>query len=221
MSRILLRIASLGLVFAASSAIAQNPMDPMAPTASSGQPNSPSQQRSSNMSMQDNTASPGMTGQMMQDKIFLRKATEGGLAEVQLGQLAAQKASNDDIKSFGQKMVADHTAINEKMKPIADAMGVMLPHRLNKMDQAELDKLSLLSGKDFDTEYLSNMVKDHHKDLHEFREEAANTTDPALKDTVTEAAQVIKQHSVMADKLARENGVPVPSHRPAQPPASQ
>ena len=192
--------------------------DPMAPPASSTQPNMPNQQRPSTTSMQDSSGTPGMTGQMMQDKIFLRKAIEGGLAEVQLGQLAAQKATSNDVKAFGQKMVTDHTVLNDKLKSLADSMGVMSPQRINKKDQAEYDKLKDLSGNDFDTEYLTYAVKDHHKDLHEFRQEAANTADQSLRDIVIDAARVIHEHSMMVDSLARDKGIPTPGHRKAAAP---
>jgi len=169
---------------------------------------------------QDSVGSSGVTTQMMRDKMFLRKAAEGGIAEVQFGQLASQKGSSDDVKAFGQKMVTDHTALNDNLKPIADSMGVMLPKKLSKENQAEYDKLNGLSGTDFDTEYLTLMVKDHHKDLHEFRVEFASVTDPTLKAAVADGQKVIREHMMMVDKLARDKGVPVPEHggRPAPPP---
>ena len=144
--------------------------------------------------------------------MFLRKAAEGGIAEVKLGQLAAQKASSDDVKDFGQKMVDDHTKLNLDIAQVADSMGVMLPKSMNKEDQAEYDKLNALSGNEFDIEYLTFMVKDHHKDLHEFRIEAASPTDQTLHNEVVKAEGVIHEHTVMVDKLARAKGVPVPPH---------
>ena len=187
--------------------------DPMAPPASQTQPNMPQHQPASTTSMQDAAAGSGNAGQTMKDKMFLRKASEGGMAEVQLGQLAAEKAESADVKAFGQKMVTDHTALNNQMKPIAQSMGVMAPKHLSKEDQAEYDKLSGLSGKDFDMEYLAYMVKDHHKDLREFREESQSAADPALKDAVTKGEQVIREHSMMVDKLAKDKGVPMPNHK--------
>jgi putative membrane protein len=148
----------------------------------------------------------------MADKMFLRKAAEGGIAEVKLGQLAVQKGSSDEVKAFGQKMVDDHTKLNSEMAQVADTMGVMLPKTMNKEDQTEYEKLKGLSGNDFDTEYLTFMVKDHHQDLHEFRVEAASRTDPALHDAVVKAEGVIHDHTVMVDKLARAKGIPVPAH---------
>jgi putative membrane protein len=162
--------------------------------------------------MQDSAPNSGDLGQVMQDKMFLRKAAEGGIAEVKLGQLAAQKASSDDVKAFGQKMVEDHTKLNIEMAQVADSMGVMLPKSMNKEDQAEYDKLSKLAGDEFDREYLSFMVKDHHNDLHEFRMEAASNADPTLRDEVVKAEVIIHEHTVMVDKLARERGIPIPPH---------
>jgi putative membrane protein len=184
--------------------------DPMSPPATQTQPTRP-QQFPSSSSTQDSAPNSGDVGQIMKDKIFLRKAAQGGIAEVKLGQLAAQKGSSD-VKAFGQKMVDDHTKLNNDMAPIADSMGVRLPKDLSKEDQAEYDKLNGLSGNDFDVEYLSFMVKDHHKDQREFRQEAISTTDPTLQTAVANGAKVIHEHTVMVDKLAREKGVPVPQH---------
>ena len=182
------------------------------PPASQTQPNRPGQQAPSTPSMQDSGPNSGDVGQIMQDKMFLRKAAEGGIAEVKLGQLAAQKGSSDEVKAFGQKMVDDHTKMNSEMAEVADSLGVMLPKSMNKEDQAEYDKLSALAGNDFDMEYLSFMVKDHHNDLHEFRMEAASRADPTLRDEVVKAEGVIHDHTVMVDKLARAKGIPIPAH---------
>jgi putative membrane protein len=148
--------------------------------------------------------------QTMKDKMFLRKAGEGGLAEVQLGQLAAQKASSQEVKDFGQKMVTDHTQLNNEMALIAQSMGVKVATKLSKEDQAEYDKLNGLTGDDFDKEYLSFMVKDHHKDLREFRSESQSASDPTLKVAVDKGVKVIYEHTQMVDKLAKDKGITMP-----------
>jgi putative membrane protein len=212
-----MRIVMLGTVFALSPVVlvAQDPMPSTAP-----QGNRPAQQQPGSPAMQDSGNNANDTAQSMKDKMFLRHAAEGGMAEVQFGQLAAQKASSDDVKAFGQKMVDDHTMLNNEMAPIADSMGVRTPKGLNKEAQAEYDKLNGLSGSDFDTEYLTVMVKDHHKDLHEFREEAASTTDATLRAAVEKGQSVIREHTMMVDKLAQSTGIPVPQHGGNKQPSS-
>ena len=59
----------------------------------------------------------------MQDKAFLHKAAAGGMAEIQLGQLAEQKGNSPEVKQFGQKMVEDHSRLNDQMKPLAEQLG--------------------------------------------------------------------------------------------------
>lgn len=207
-----MRIVMLGTAAVLSPVVLLAQSSPMNPSGSVSTPNQPDQQRPSTTSMQDSGTNANEVSQIMRDKTFLRKAAAGGMAEVKFGQLAAQKGSSEDVKAFGQKMVDDHTALNNEMAPIADSMGIRLPKDINKADQEEYDKLNGLSGTDFDNEYLIFMVKDHHKDLHEFRTEAASTQDATLKAAVEKGEKVIREHTIMVDKLARSKGIPVPVH---------
>jgi len=177
-------------------------------------PNPTNPTQPNNMPSQTSPMAPPDGGTQLQDKVFLQKASEGGMAEVQLGQLAAQKGNSAEVKEFGQKMVEDHTRLNDQMKPIADTLGVNAPKHLNKADQAEYEKLSGLSGDAFDQEYITDMVKDHRKDLHEFRREEAATSNPDLKQAVSQAEQVISQHLSMIQGIAQQKGIQVPAgHR--------
>src|SRR3569832_1564497 len=80
------------------------------------------------------------------DQNFVKKAAQGGMAEVELGKLATQKASSDDVKKFGQRMVDDHTKANDQLKQIAGSKGISLPTDLDAKDQALKDRLSKLDG---------------------------------------------------------------------------
>ena len=154
----------------------------------------------------DGSGESGTDTGTMRDKMFLKEAAQGGMAEVKLGQLASQKGNSDDVKQFGQKMVDDHTTLNNDMKPIAESMGVSLPTSLSKKDQAEYDKLDGMSGAAFDKEYLSYMRKDHHKDSRDFHQEASTTQNATLKEAVTKGEKVIQEHTKMVDRLAATKG---------------
>lgn len=188
----------------------------------SGMPQPRPSRQDQTPSMQDSTANNGQTPQMIKDKMFLRKVAEGGIVELQFGKLATQKAASEDVKTVAQKMVDDHDAFNKVIEPVADSMGVKLPTHLNREDQAEYEKLNGLSGEDFDTEYLTTMVKAHHKELRAFRLEAADVQDPGLRDAVVKGEHMVHEHMVMVDKLAKNKGLVVPHHygnRPPAPPA--
>lgn len=156
----------------------------------------------------NNGQDPNGAARMM-DKDFVRTALQGGMAEVQLGQLAAQKGNSDDVKQFGQKMVDDHTKLADQLKPVAEQMGVKPPTSLSSKDKATLAKLQALNGEAFDKAYIRDMVKDHTKDEKDFRQEADRTTDPQLKEAVTQGAQVIGEHLQMIKQIAQKNNVPV------------
>src|SRR3954464_917284 len=76
------------------------------------------------------------------DKAFVMKAAEGGLAEVELGKLAADKASSNDVKQFGQMMVDDHSKANDQLKSVAQQKGITLPTDTDAKHKAEKDRLS-------------------------------------------------------------------------------
>lgn len=140
------------------------------------------------------------------DKKFVTEAMQGGMAEVKLGQLAADKGSSPDVKQFGQKMVDDHTKLNDQMKPIASQLGITPPSDLSMKDQALEKKLEAMSGDAFDKAYMRDMVKDHRKDLAEFKKEASTGQSQAVKDAAQQGSQVISEHLQMAEQVAAKVG---------------
>src|SRR5579863_5273324 len=113
------------------------------------QPSSPAGENPSqtNPAMDSQMNGVGNAGQpSMIDKMFVRKAMEGSMAEVQLGQLTLQKSNNDQVKQFAQHMIDDHTKLNEQMKPVAQQLGVSAPTQVSKKDRKTMDKLQALSG---------------------------------------------------------------------------
>lgn len=138
------------------------------------------------------------------DKKFVEKAMQGGMAEVELGKLATEKAASSDVKDFGQKMVDDHTKLNEQMKPIAEELGVTAPTELSAKEQALKTKLSGLSGAAFDRAYMDAMVADHKDDDKEFKGEETSAKDPKVRDAATQGEPVIAQHLQMAQDLQKK-----------------
>lgn len=140
------------------------------------------------------------------DKSFLMQAAEGGLAEVQLGQLAQDKGNNQAVKDFGKQMADDHGKANDKLKSIAEQKGVTLPTDLNAKDKAEKDRLSKLSGEQFDKAYMRTMLKDHNKDVSEFKRESTTAKDNDVKKFASETLPTLESHLDKAKSVATEVG---------------
>ncbi len=143
----------------------------------------------------------------MADKKFVKEALQGGMAEVQLGQLAAQKSSSDDVKKFGQQMVDDHTKMGDEMKPVATQIGVTPPTDVAPKDKALMTKLQAMSGDAFDKAYIQAMVKDHKMDLMEFKKEASSGMAPAVKEQASKGADIVSNHLKMIQDIAQAHHV--------------
>ena len=130
----------------------------------------------------------------MADKDFILAAAQGGMTEVKLGELAAQKGMRDDVKEFGQMMVKDHTAINDDLKALAAQKGVTLPDNLDAKHQGMVDKMTALTGSEFDNAYIGGMIKAHKKDAKAFKAESAKTQDADIKSFLDKSIPVVEAH---------------------------
>ena len=132
------------------------------------------------------------------DKDFAQKAAVGGMAEVQFGKLAQQKASNDQVKQFGSHMVEDHSKANDELKQIASAKGIALPTDLDAKHKSKMDKMEKLSGAQFDRAYMDDMVADHKEDVAEFKKQASSGKDSDLKAFAAKTLPTLEDHLKMA-----------------------
>lgn len=138
------------------------------------------------------------TDKSSQDQAFVNEAARGGKMEVELGQLAERNASTPAVKEFGSRMVQDHTRLNNELGSMAASIGLQVPKDLLPEQQSEYAKLSKLSGKSFDKEYIDLMVKDHTGDLAAFKKAEFATENNKLKKAIAEAIPVIQEHLSMA-----------------------
>ena len=132
------------------------------------------------------------------DKTFVQKAAIGGMAEVELGKLAQQKASNDAVKQFGSRMVDDHSKANDELKQIATGKGLQVPSDLDAHNKSQLAKLQKLSGAQFDRAYMDGMVADHKTDIALFKKEASGGKDADLKGFASKTLPTLEDHLKMA-----------------------
>ncbi len=138
------------------------------------------------LAMAQDTPTTKSSSLSAKDKTFMKKAAKGGMMEVAMGNLAAQNSQSDDVKSFGKRMVTDHSKANEELKSIAAKKGVKLPSK-EPSEKWSSDKA-----------YMDMMVKDHEKDLAEFQEEASTGTDPDVKKFAEDTAKVVQEHLDLA-----------------------
>lgn len=154
------------------------------------------------------TAATGMTGATSSmdkaDTDFMTKAAQGGLAEVDMGNMASSKATNADVKAFGNRMVTDHSKANDELKQLAATKGVTLPADVNDEQKKAMDSMSSKSGKDFDKAYMDDMVKDHETDVKEFEKASKSAKDADLKAWAAKTLPTLQEHLKMAKEAQKK-----------------
>lgn len=134
------------------------------------------------------------------DEAFAKDAASGGMAEVKLGELAQEKGASSTVKEFGKRMETDHSKADDRLKSVASKDNISLPSDMSAKDRATYDRLSKLSGTEFDRAYALDMVKDHESDVAAFKKEAANGTNADMKQFASETLPTLEDHL----KLARD-----------------
>ena len=130
------------------------------------------------------------------DRKFMDKAAIGGMAEVQLANAVMPKLTNADVKSFADRMVTDHSKAGDELKALAASKNVTLAGDLDKEHKDDADKV--MKAKNTDKAYISEMVRDHDKDVKEFEDASGKVKDADLKAWIDKTLPVLKEHQKMA-----------------------
>ena len=125
---------------------------------------------------------------------FLVKAADGGMTEVQLGELGQKKAVSQRVKDFSAMMVHDHSAANDKVKSLAAQKNVILPATIGGDSQKKIDGLSKKNGKDFDRDFMNAMVNNHQTTLGLFENAVKNAKDPDVNSFADKSLPTLRMH---------------------------
>jgi len=132
---------------------------------------------------------------------FMLDAAHGGIAEVELGRLAAQRAASAEVRQFGQRMTTDHSAANTELAQLAQRKGLVLPREIDPAHRATITRLSAMSGMMFDQAYMAEMMRDHQQDAALFSREASQGQDAEVRAWAVKALPTVQQHLQLAADL--------------------
>jgi putative membrane protein len=143
--------------------------------------------------------------------LFLQKAAEGQQVEIVLGQLAAERAGNQQVKQFGAQMLEDHRKASVEIQQLASKAGVVLPTELTGKHKDKTEEFARLSGRDFDRAYIGYMLRDHRKDVKEFERHVKASKDPQVQQWAEGTLPLLKQHLRQAQQIASSIGIGAPA----------
>jgi putative membrane protein len=143
------------------------------------------------------------------DASFYKKAAEGGIAEIDAGRLAQDKAKSQQVKDFGAMMVKDHSAANDKLQALAASKNITLPTSASVGQMATKTKLDVLSGDTFDKSYVKGQVSAHRDTIALFRKEISSGQDAEAKAFASEILPTVRAHLKAIRSIAADMGITI------------
>jgi putative membrane protein len=132
---------------------------------------------------------------------FMMKAAQANLSEIDMARFAMQKSQNSDVKDFANMMESDHTSALEDLTDLMKDKGVSQPRALNPEEKMEIEKMTELSGAEFDREFANKMVADHQKAVEMFRDQLNIAENPDVKKYAEDLLPKLEMHLEKAQKL--------------------
>ena len=148
-----------------------------------------------------NMESNGQNNLGSADRTYLQQDARGSAFELQISQLASQKAQNSQVRQFSQTVVSQHSQANQQLQQVAQQNGMTLPTSLDRQDQRKMSRLRRMSGSRFDQAYLKDMVQANQQDMRQQKQELDTTQNQQIRQVVQQESQLDQQHVQAAEAL--------------------
>lgn len=138
---------------------------------------------------------------------FLILMTDARLINLATGELAEKKGTTKAIKDYGRQMVMDQEILLEEIRSLAQMNSITLPKEISDEKKAQLNELSKLTGRKFDTRFLALSAQDHERDIKKFREVKASpgyANDPAIEIYANTRLPMIEGHLSQVQRLSKK-----------------
>jgi putative membrane protein len=139
------------------------------------------------------------------DADFVRAAALGNMTEIEAGRLAQQRATDPQVRQFGERMVTDHSNLQQTLQRVAATHGFEMPRQLDAKHRDMINSLASRSGRDFDRAYMDMMLEDHEKDVAKFEMASNQADNENVRSFAAETLPTLREHL----RLARDLHSPV------------
>ena len=155
---------------------------------------------------EDAAGTPGAAGtageaSLADERGFMEEFAKGNRTEIEVSRLAADRAANPDVRQFAQTLVEDHTKAGEALQRLAGSHNVTLGAEATEIDQDLYDRLSKLTGAEFDREFIEAMIDKHENGLNTLQDKADDAEHAGLKQWATGTASTVRQHLARAKEI--------------------
>lgn len=138
------------------------------------------------------------------DGTFLNEAWRRGVTEVKLGELATRQAGSSAVKQLGDRLMVEHSRINEEVKAIARQKALNL---WGDPDNIKISELRQMTGDAFDRAYLAEVVKHHEEAIAAFDSALKGSSDPDIKAFISKNLPALKGHLATVKRIGTGEAV--------------
>jgi putative membrane protein len=137
---------------------------------------------------------------------FLERAAQDNIAEMELAEIAEERAASEDVKYYAKMLKGAHEVANERLQDIAEQQNVELPDEPNEQQKKTAEKLSSLEGEQFDRQYLQTMIEEHKKAIELFEQQAQSGETPEVQKYAKQTLPGLQAHLEMAQQIEQQIG---------------
>ncbi len=152
------------------------------------------------------TTTQGTQADVNADMAFIRHAGSSNLMEVRLGQVAQSRASNAAVRQFGQRMVDDHTRMQNQLSAVVNNTGVSFTPAMDSRHQQQVSRIERLSGSEFDRAYMQAMIQGHQDDISQFQTQSQSARSTQIRNLASSSLPVLQQHLSLAVQVGNQVG---------------
>jgi putative membrane protein len=135
---------------------------------------------------------------------FMTEAADARMMDIEEGNLALEKGSNDLVKNYAQKLVADNKKLLNELRALADKKNIVLPTTISNEKADALNDLREKQGNEFDEKFIEMVQRDHKRDLDNF-EEAADSNDRDIQQFAQRSVSMFEDHLAQIDQVEESN----------------
>ena len=125
---------------------------------------------------------------------FVKKASSGGMMEVEMGKMAGDNAQSQRVKDFGAMLVTDHTNAGNELKSMATGNDIPVPTDMMPAHKTNMGMMMKMKGAGFDKAYIDMMIKDHQEDIADYKKASTDLSDASYKAYASKTLPVLQKH---------------------------
>jgi putative membrane protein len=136
---------------------------------------------------------------------ILQQIHRANLKEIEMGKMAEQKASSDEVRAYADQLVKDHTSADQMVIATAQKKGAHLrDYESGRREKTAEQKLSAASGAQFDRLFLEQASADHKKLISQLQQEREDASDDDVEALIDKIVPILQQHHDLAQILMKK-----------------